>query len=579
MKYLYIILVILVQLVDPKVYAGSVAGFGGYSEVTGLIELAESVPTTIASIGTSVSVTTDMVSNTILKPIATGLINVAQQQIANSIIDWVNGGFEGQPLIISNPEKFILDQGRAQVKGLLDGIPTDSIFGDSIFNNIVSQYKDGNNIAKQLKALSNSDIPGIIQQNLCNDQTLTSLATNDVTDEEGNYVQDEVAARKTELFNYACSGDANNDPETAAKIVELSTQVQASTGQSLGGWDEWLAVTGGQNAYTQGAKAIPIIKQADAKKQEAKKNEIFQGAGPVSQTKCVEYGETPPGEDPICLREETLTPGEAIASSLEKAATAGLDRLTNLTGEGLMSLITNLALTKLTAGLNKAISGATSGSNKPEVVIAKRPPSKDLVADPTRKREIQNPMKKQFAFSISTLNELEQLDQTYLAEVNDFQNYITSGKACYDKLVSDGILSNSSQQYTSASSFYSTRQNRVNNIKAIVSPELSKIAEARTFTDETQTKMAASDSTEEISALFDAYMEKSDSEGYPQPQDLSARKVDYNKNKKDSENDLSTEKHTGMNMTDYQNTCEQIRASSSGNNGGGDNGGGNPGGA
>jgi hypothetical protein len=577
MKYLYIILIILVQLVDHKAYAGSVAGFGGYTEITGLIELAESVPTTIAAIGTSASVTTDMVSNTILKPIATGLINVAQQQIANSIIDWVNGGFEGQPLIISNPEKFIRDQGRVQVRLALDGIPTDSVFGDSIFNNIVSQYKDSNDITKQLKALSSSDIPGIIQQNLCNDQTLTSLATNDVTDGEGNYVQEEVAARKTELFNYACSGDANRDPETAAKIVELSTQVQASTGQSLGGWDQWLATTGGDNAYTKGVQAVPIIKQADVSKQEEKKNEIFQGAGPVSQTKCVEYGEAQPGKDPKCLREEVLTPGEVIASSLEKAANAGLDRLTNLTGEGLTSLITNLALTKLTSGLNKAISA--SPSNTSEVVLTQRPPSKDLIADPTRKREIQNPMKKQFTFFISTLNELEQLDQTYLAEVNSFQSRITSGQVCYDGLVSDSLLSRSSQQYTDASAFYSTRQNRVNNIKAVISPELSKIAEARTFTDETQAKMAASNSTEEISALFDAYMEKVDSEGYPQSQDLSARKVDYNKNKKDSENDLSSAQHTGMNMLDYQNMCDQIRASAGGNNGGWDNGGGNPGGA
>jgi hypothetical protein len=568
MKFLYTLLLVCIYQISTtaQVHAGAVIGATFPQQI---VQNATALVGNVSGALTAGNTSIDMINNTIVKPISTGLINVAQQQIANSIIDWVNGGFEGQPLIISNPEKFILDQGRAQVKGLLDGIPTDSIFGDSIFNNIVTQYKDGNDIAKQLKALSKSNIPGLIQENLCNDQTLTSLAISDVGGGSGGYMPGEVATRKNELFNYACAGDANNDPETAAKILELDTQVQASRGESLGGMDAFLAITGGDNAYTKGALAIPVVKQAEATKQEAKKNEIFQGAGPVSQTKCVEYGETPPGEDPICLREETLTPGEAIASSLEKAANAGLDRLTNLTGEGLMSLITNLALTKLTAGLNKAISGATSGSNTPEVVITRRPPSKDLVADPVRKKEIQSPMQKQFDFYSKSLDELKTVDESYLADVNAYQSKINTGIACYNGLVSDGILRNSSSQYTSAQSFYNNRNDRINRIKNALNPELASIAGAKTLIVETKNKIAASDSTEEISEIFNDYSSKIDSGEYPQPTIVGTRKAEQQQDQSNADQD-------NTNITNYQNTCEQIRATY---NGGGDNGGGNPGGA
>ncbi len=424
MKYFYLIIIFVFQLTTSN-HAHATAMIASTFPQQ-LVQQISDLVGNVSVANTSISTTADMLNNTIIKPIGTGLINVAQQQIANDIINWANGGFEGQPLIISNPEKFIKNQGMIQVKIALDGLPTDSIYGDSIFNSLVDQYKDSEDVVAQLKALSKSNIPGIIQSNLCNDEALTALATEDVENDDGSFTIADLTNRKTELFNYACTGNADTDPATAAKIMELNNQVATNRGGAdLGGWDSWLAVTGGDNAYTKSmiAKNIPEKKAAEAK--ETAKNEIYAGAGPVSQAKCVQWSDDPEGSDAQCLKEETLTPGEQIAGALTAAANSGLDRLTNLTGEGLTSLITSLALTKLTAGLNKKV--AASGVNK-SVVIAKRaPPSKDLIGDPIRKKEIQNPMQKQFTFYTNSLNELEGIDNAYLADLNAYQGIMTEG--------------------------------------------------------------------------------------------------------------------------------------------------------
>ena len=560
MKYLYLIIIFVIQLTASNhAHATSIIASTFPQQ---LVQQISDLVGNASVANTSISTTVDMLNNTIIKPIGTGLINVAQQQIANDIINWANGGFEGQPLIISNPEKFIKNQGMIQVKIALDQIPEDSIYGDSIFNSLVDQYKDGEDAAAQLKALSKSNIPGIIQSNLCNDEALTALATEDVEDAEGHITVADVTNRKTELFNYACTGNADTDPATAAKIMELNDQVAANRGGAdLGGWDKWLAVTGGDNTYTKSmiAKNIPEKKAAEAK--ETAKNEIYSGAGPVSQTKCVEWSEAQAGEDAQCLKEETLTPGEQIGGALTAAANSGLDRLTNLTGEGLTSLITSLALTKLTAGLNKKV--ATSGVNKPVVIVKRSPPSKDLIGDPIRKKEIQNPMQKQFTFYTNSLNELEGVDNAYLADLNAYQGIMTEGKSCYDSLVTDKIIESSNAQFTNASNYYSNRQTRINGIKSVIVPELSKIAEARTLITTTQNKMAASNSTEEISTIFNDYTVEIDNGGFPQSQMTGVREGEYLKNKGESQ--VKEEVDT---YTNYKNTCDQIRASPNGGGGG-----------
>ena len=121
----------------------------------------------------SVDINTDIqtVNETITIPLVTGMINIAQQKMADDIVAWANGGFKGQPLIISNPEKYIKDAGLTEAKLALKNIPTDSVYGDSIFASVVDQYKDSD-LKAQLEELSKSTVPATIQENICDDGVL-----------------------------------------------------------------------------------------------------------------------------------------------------------------------------------------------------------------------------------------------------------------------------------------------------------------------------------------------------------------------------------------------------------------------
>lgn len=521
-----------------------------------ILEMGQSFIRNIAANSTAISTNLDMVNNTILKPISTGLINVAQQQVASDMLSWANGGFEGNPLIISNPEQYIKNQGLLEVKGALNSIPTDSIFGDSIFNEIASQYTN-NDIKSQLQSLSKSNIPNLIQQSMCSDEALSSLALKDVQDADGNYDQTELTNRKTQLYNYACQGNPDTDPAVASKLMDLSTQRP-----ELGGWDKWLATTGGDNTYTKVAKAVPLAAKAELERKQFKKDDIFLGQKPSSQTKCTHYEDPVDGEDPKCTEgaEITTTPSDVVASAIEKAANSGLDRLTNLTGEGLSSLIVGLAFTKLTSGINKS-PAATKASNNAKVIKARTPPKQDLVGDPTRKTEVRNPMSKQFDYYSSVLSDLENVDQPYLSDVNAYESKVSTGRACYRSLVSSGSLTDQDSRFTGAMNFYSGRQSKIDNIKNTLNPEISKINEAKSLVSSTKGLIAASNSTEEISSIFNDYSAKIDSGNYPIAQGVATRKADYIKNKTDSEQDTE--------IGSYQSRCESLQSSGSG---GGDNG-------
>ena len=285
MKQLHSIVFLLVMLgtVSQAYALGLVAGALEPTQILNNIELG-------AIFGeegiTSFSTAALSVNDLIAKPIISGLISSAQQQASQSILDWANGGFEGQPLIVGNPEKFIRDAGLKEVRSALSQVPTGG-YGDSIFNSIVSQYKNTGDIGTQIKTLSASNIPSIIQKSVCTDATLTSLAMQDVGNSDGTYVQAELASRKNQLFNYACVGNPSTDPNVAARLTDLSKQRP-----NLGGWDLWLTTTGGDNSYVATQKVSQAVAVSNNNKKDLAVKDIFGGgAGAVSAKKCVRYAE------------------------------------------------------------------------------------------------------------------------------------------------------------------------------------------------------------------------------------------------------------------------------------------------
>jgi hypothetical protein len=507
----------------------------------------ELVGINISDLDTAVSSNLSMIYETISQPIITGLINVAQQKMADDIIAWANGGFKGQPLIISNPEKYINDAGLKEAKLALSKIPSDSIYGDSIFSALVDEYKDID-LGTELASLSKSEIPSILQENICSDEELTSLALEEVQNDDGTYSDTDLADKKAELYEYVCEGDPNTDPEVAAKLSDLNEQRP-----SLSGWDGWLALTGGENPYTKKELAQNKIEDKVEKEKEIKTKEVYDGASAVSQTYCDEYApvETE-GEEPVCISESTLTPGDAVASALERAANSGIDRLTNLTGEGLSGLITTIALQKLTGGLNTAFKVTLSdgGANIGVITRTTSAPKQDLAGNPDTKAQILSPMTKQFDTYVEKLDRLEVTDRDYLIAVNAYENKITEGRSCYDSLVASGAMSPEDSRIVEAYSFYDNRQNKVDAIKGVIVPEMNLIAEAKNFVTTTKNRVNASNSTQEISTIFSDYSAAIISRKYPEPQTEATRRGQYLKDSADARNDKQ--------IDTYLTTCNSM---------------------
>lgn len=551
MKYL-ISFLLAIQIISAQSVsaANQVAGALEPTQILNNIEL---IGVNISDASTAISTNLDMIKNTVLDPIANGLISNMLQRASNDIIAWANGGFEGEPLIISDPESYIKNQGLSEAKRVLGSIPENSVFGNSIFNSLAQKYMyQGSDISEQLANLSKSELPGIIRNNFCDDATLTSYAMEDIGAAGGEISNSDLVARKNELYEYACTGDIN-DPEVQARLIDLNEQRP-----SIGGWDSWLAVTGGENDYTRIAKGDILVANEVAKSEELGLREIYDGAGPISQTKCIAEAAAQEGEIAECLKRVTLSPGDVVSGSVVEAVTAGVNRLANIQGEGaLTSLLTSLATQYIISGINEAFTSSSDGSNSTTVTINTRPPTQDLAYDSARKNELVEPMERQFTYYTASLNDLETTDNNYMADLAVYEAKVDQALGCYNSLLSDNLVSESDSNLA----LLRSRKSQVTSTKNSLQAELAKITEARALLADTKNKIANSVSTQEINGYFDVYMSTIASRGLPQIQTVATRKGEYTRNKADTRDDKQ--------VSNAYNQCLQIQQSVNSNNGNG----------
>ncbi len=558
-KHLLPFLLVYLFMNTTGVYASFIIGstFPGQI-VSDIISLATGASTFI---DTSANVEV-MLKETILDPIANQLISSVIEQSSDNITSWVTGGFDGAPsLITADPQDFIQKAGLRAAKGALGNIPEDSVFGDSLFATLKDTYSGANDLKAQIEGLSKSDIPTLLQDKICSDAALTALAINDVKDKDtGAYTNSEVTARKTSLYNYACAGDPNTDPQVARRLDDLNTQ-----NPNLTGLDGWYKLTvEGQNAYTRGAIAKDlVVKKAEADKDLATKENFGGGQNAVSEKECEVYEEvtrtTDPNdavgktEDQKCLKWRTITPGATVGALFAKGQSVGLERLTNIMGDGSLSgLLSGLAVAFTNNG-NKNRGAGPKASNMSVTVSSSRPVRQDLLNDPSRKEETMGTMMKQFTAYEETLNNLEGVDNSILADINTYQNKVTTGKTCYDELVKEDPSKANDGRVINAYSFYANRQSKINVKKNSLVPEITKIARAKSLNQQTLTALNESNSTQEMSTIFRTYQTALNSESLPKLGSEATRTGEGREIKNQTENDKDLDTNN--------NTCIQMQGS------------------
>jgi hypothetical protein len=92
----------------------------------------------------------------------------------------------------------------------------------------------------------------------------------------------------------------------------------------------------------------------------------------------------------------------------------------------------------------------------------------------------------------------------------------------------------------------------VDTTKNSLNLELSKITSAKALVNDTIAKLNTSNSTQEISTIFNAYTSTVENNAYPNSQTEITRKAQYIQAKSDANNDTT--------MTNYQNTCNSFNS-------------------
>lgn len=229
--------------------------------------------------------------------------------ITNSIVTWINSGFQGNPAFISNPESFFTD------------------VGDQIAGNFIA----GTELGFVCEPFS-LDIR-------------SALAIN----YSSTYVQ----------RNYCRLTDAIRNTENFAKFTNGDF--------SQGGWDSWFSISQNSQNNPVGAylAAETELSIRTARGQSIKLLEANWGQGFLSWRECEEYevGPIQDGEDRNCIKYSDIkTPGTVIESQLASTLGTGIRQLelADEINEIVGALVGQLAQTVLTEGLSSFGGG---GSN------------------------------------------------------------------------------------------------------------------------------------------------------------------------------------------------------------------------
>ncbi len=309
-----IIIISMFLLVPLQGYA-SVAGTGGYSEVTGLI--AKAIQTVQQGIQTATKVATIAmkVKQTVTDPMTALFGSNAGKQIESETQRWLMSGFQGDPLLVLNPEAYIKNTETNMLRNqisLLEANRTASTEGI-----IIDLIKKRRGELSKGSPEPKDPTPVRVQNTLCADNG-TELQRI-IEGEQGALELGEAGQGNdfNSMYSELCMGDPSN-PAVQKKLLAIESS------NNFFSWDSWLSrTTEGNNDYTRGVKTALEVQRrtAEAAKFAAKES----ATGFLSDKKCIEerpalddVGNPIDGAEPECVAYETLKPGESVSKLAEQ---------------------------------------------------------------------------------------------------------------------------------------------------------------------------------------------------------------------------------------------------------------------
>ena len=269
--------------------AGILAGkLKGKGEVlkTKLASIGMTVPTNSkaanAKIDANSKIASDTLGNTqgftvqrcIVEPLVTVMVRSLLNTFTAQTISWINGGFKGSPLYVTNPQGFLTDIADQSLGQFIGGL-------------------------------------GDIGQILCSPFDLQlRFSLNLQFGTGGGYYQ-----------------------EIGCRLTDIQQNLQKTfTGGSFGanGWDNWIQLTAQpqNNPYGAFIKASESLSSTIGNRQETNLRQLDWGNGFLSSTECTAYSPTANasgGHD--CVKSEVNTPGSVIEGQLTKTLGVEVERV------------------------------------------------------------------------------------------------------------------------------------------------------------------------------------------------------------------------------------------------------------
>lgn len=307
MKKLFILLMFVVFVSPTNGFAsGAVAGATEPTQLLNKIILGVQQGIQTASKVANIAM---KVKQVVTDPMTALFGSNAGKQIENETRRWLMSGFEGNPLIVQNPEAYVKNSYTNALRNEIAKLEMQRT--PATQGIIISLIKQRRAELTKAPAEVKSNVPSIIQKDLCENGGIERLVENEVggaiqLSGEGNN-----ADRVTELYNELCLADPNTK-EGAEKLLAVETSGSYFT------WDAFLARTGGDNEFANSAKTIQEVARRAAEKGSLAAEKSKSGYLP--DEKCIETvplkdddGNPMPGVEPQCVASEVLKPGDTVA--------------------------------------------------------------------------------------------------------------------------------------------------------------------------------------------------------------------------------------------------------------------------
>lgn len=525
--YLMLSLVIYSSNAIPANAQYAVACVNCKSAIQGYFDQVKESLTAIFTGNTSVQQTLDTINNLVLKPMKDALTLaqiVKSGQMTKMLITASTGG---DPLLVSNPKLYLQNKGIAVTQGGIDALyGQKGIYSNSIMNSIVNNSKTNNSgLDTKLKAINQSNIPRMTQVKICNDTTLSQMASSQVSVSGDNY-----SVVKSNLNNSLCVGNPDTDPALAQRLMAVSNK-----NSSL---DTFYAITSGDNAYTKGKLSqIAINDAANNAKARAEKDMV---GGIKSQTTCTKLA-----SNGLCLESTINQAASTLSKAYNDAIGSDLKTAIASFGSGAGSIIgtafnavslfnqissTGSALSATLGGgggtgnngqLGKvSIPGTTVIPSNSAINIAYTSSTgyaQDLANNPQSKSTISGAPMELLNQHQKILVDLKKTDAEYVATINSYNSKLEEVRTCFDNILLDfpDNIQSSDPRLSPYRSFYIQKKNSNTDTLNKINVELGKITVTSTLITNTISTINNSNSTDEITATFKKYQDQVKNQSLP----------------------------------------------------------------